>query len=45
MYDPNNYSYSNGSFNPVDPEQKPPKKSNNVGKTIAAILADRAFIP
>lgn len=39
MYDPNNYSYSNGSFNPVDPEQKPPKKSNNVGKTIAAILA------
>jgi serine protease Do len=39
MYDSNNYSYSNGSFTPVDPEQKPPKKSGGVGKVIAGLLA------
>lgn len=39
MYDPNNYSYSNGEFTPVDPEQKPPKKSGGAGKIIAGLLA------
>ena len=38
MYDSNNYTYSEGGFSPVDPEQKPPRK-NNAGKVIAAILA------
>ena len=28
MYDSNNYTYSEGGFSPVDPEQKPPRKNN-----------------
>ena len=39
MYDSNNFSYSNGSFTPVDPENKPPKKSGGAGKIIAAVIA------
>lgn len=39
MYDPNNYSYNNGSFDPVEPEQKSPKKSGGAGKIIAGLLA------
>jgi serine protease Do len=39
MYDSNNYSYSNGSFNPIEPDQKPPKKSGGIGKIIAGLLA------
>jgi serine protease Do len=39
MYDSNNYSYTNGGFSPVEPEQKPPKKSGGVGKVIAGLLA------
>lgn len=39
MYDSNNYSYSNGGFDPVDPDQKPPKKSGGAGKVIAGLLA------
>jgi serine protease Do len=39
MYDSNNYSYSNGSFSPVEPDQKPPKRSGGAGKIIAGLLA------
>lgn len=39
MYDSNNYNYSNGSFTPVESEEKPAKKSGGAGKAIAAILA------
>ncbi|MBQ8826834.1 MAG: trypsin-like peptidase domain-containing protein [Oscillospiraceae bacterium] len=39
MYDSNNFSYSDGSFTPVEPENKPPKKSGGAGKIIAAVIA------
>lgn len=39
MYDSNNFSYSDGGFTPVEPENKPPKKSGGAGKAIAAVIA------
>lgn len=41
MYDSNNFSYDNGSFNPIGngPEDNKPKKSGGALKTIAAVLA------
>ena len=39
MYDSNNFSYSNGSFTPEDPENRSPKKQGGAGKVIAALLA------
>lgn len=44
MYDPNNYSYNNGEFTPVDPEQKPPKKSGGAGKIIAGLLDRKSVV-
>lgn len=38
MYDPNNYSYSDGRFEPVEPEIKK-KSKGGAGKVIAALLA------
>ncbi len=39
MYDSNNFSYSDGGFTPMEPEEKKTKKSGGAGKAIAAILA------